>query len=130
MDGLTSTTSADAVADPQRLDEFLSRVVNDLSASLAGVLVSIGHRLGLYKAMAGAGPISTGWLAASTGCAERYVREWLNAQAAGGYVTYDQDSDTYELRPNRRWSWPTRTAPPSCRTSGRYRPPCGSTRTS
>jgi SAM-dependent methyltransferase len=97
MDGLTSTTSADAVADPQRLDEFLSRVVNDLSASLAGVLVSIGHRLGLYKAMAGAGPISTGWLAASTGCAERYVREWLNAQAAGGYVTYDQDSDTYEL---------------------------------
>jgi 2-polyprenyl-3-methyl-5-hydroxy-6-metoxy-1,4-benzoquinol methylase len=97
MEDRMTTTSADVTVDPRRLDEFLSRVVSDLSASLAGVLVSIGHRLGLYKAMAGAGPVSSGWLAASAGCAERYVREWLNAQAAGGYVTYDQDGDTYEL---------------------------------
>lgn len=89
--------AARAAVDPQKLDEFLSRVVNDLSASAAGVLVSVGHRLGLYKAMATAGPVSSGWLAESTGCAERYVREWLNMQAAGGYVSYDLDNDTYEL---------------------------------
>lgn len=83
--------------DPRKVDELLSRVVSDLSASLAGVLVSIGHRLGLYKAMANAGPITARELAANTGCAERYVREWLNAQAAGGYVNCHPDIDTYEL---------------------------------
>jgi SAM-dependent methyltransferase len=93
----TTTIPANATFDQQRLDEFLSCVVNDLSASVAGVLVSIGHRLGLYKAMAGAGPVGSDWLAVSTSCAERYVREWLRAQAAGGYVVYHPDSDTYEL---------------------------------
>lgn len=91
------TTFASAATDPGKLADFLSRVVHDVSASLAGVLVSIGHRLGLYKAMAGAGPVSANSLAERTGCAERYVREWLNAQAAGGYVTYHPDTDTYEL---------------------------------
>jgi SAM-dependent methyltransferase len=93
----TATIPAGAAVDPHKLDEFLSRVVNDLSAGLAGVLVSVGHRLGLYKAMAGTGPVSSDRLAALTGCAERYVREWLNVQAAGGYVSYDVDGDTYEL---------------------------------
>ena len=98
MGGRATTVVPDsATADSRKLDEFLSHVVNDLSASLAGVLVSIGHRLGLYTAMAGAGPVSANELAESTGCANRYVREWLNAQAAGGYVTYHQDTDTYEL---------------------------------
>ena len=73
------------------------RAVGDLSAGYGGVMVSLGSKLGLYKAMWGAGPISARELAARTGCAERYVREWLNSQAAGGYVDYHDVSDTYEL---------------------------------
>jgi SAM-dependent methyltransferase len=64
-------------------------------------MVSLGMKLGLYRAMAGAGPISSQELAARTGCAERYVREWLNAQVAGGYVGYHAISGTYELSPEQ-----------------------------
>jgi 2-polyprenyl-3-methyl-5-hydroxy-6-metoxy-1,4-benzoquinol methylase len=85
--------------DQHRLQSFLSRALDDLSAGYAGVMVSIGHKLGLYKAMTAAGPVSSHELASRSGCAERYVREWLNAQAAGGYVAYHAASDTYELLP-------------------------------
>jgi SAM-dependent methyltransferase len=87
--------------DESKLDAFVMRAVGDLSAAYGGVMVSLGHKLGLYKAMAGAGPISAKELAARAGCAERYVREWLNAQAAGGYVEYHAVSDTYELCPEQ-----------------------------
>jgi SAM-dependent methyltransferase len=89
------------VVDRAKLDTFLSRALNDLAASYGGVMVSIGSKLGLYKAMAMAGPISSRELAKRTGCAERYVREWLNSQAAGGYVAYHAVSDTYELLPEQ-----------------------------
>jgi SAM-dependent methyltransferase len=85
------------VIDQTKLESFFARAFGDLSAGYAGVMVSLGGKLGLYKAMVGAGPISSRELAARTGCAERYVREWLNAQAAGGYVGYHAVSDTYEL---------------------------------
>src|SRR5207253_8684714 len=62
----------------------------------AGLIV-VGDRLGLYKAMADSGPITSAALAEKTGTTERYVREWLNAQAAGGYVTYDPATQKYEL---------------------------------
>ena len=84
-----------------KLDALLARAFGDLSAGYGGVLISIGDKLGLYKAMAGAGPISSRELAARTGCAERYVKEWLNAQVAGGYVDYHAVSDTYELTPEQ-----------------------------
>jgi SAM-dependent methyltransferase len=87
--------------DPAKLDAFLARAVGDLSAGYGGVMVSIGNRLGLYKAMAGAGPLSSRELASRAGCAERYVREWLGAQVAGGYVAYHAISDTYELTPEQ-----------------------------
>ena len=89
------------VIDRSKLDAFVMRAVGDLSAGYGGVMVSLGAKLGLYKAMAGAGPLSTNELAARTGCAARYVREWLNAQAAGGYVEYHALSDTYELTPEQ-----------------------------
>lgn len=85
--------------DHTKLESFVSRAVGDLSSAYGGVMVSLGSKLGLYKAMQGAGPLSSPELAARTGCAERYVREWLNAQAAGGYVDYHAISDTYELSP-------------------------------
>lgn len=90
-----------AVIDRAKLDVFVMRAVSDLSAGYGGVMVSLGNKLGLYKAMAGAGPISARELAARSGCAERYVREWLNAQAAGGYVDYHAVSETYELSPEQ-----------------------------
>jgi SAM-dependent methyltransferase len=87
--------------DTAKLESFLTRAVGDLSAGHAGVMVSIGMKLGLYKAMAGAGPISPKELAVRTGCAERYVSEWLNSQVAGGYVDYHAISHTYELSPEQ-----------------------------
>jgi len=83
--------------DEKALHQFLERAVTDLSASYGGVMVSLGNKLGLYKAMAGAGPLNSREIARRAGCAERYVREWLNSQAAGGYVTYHPSSETYEL---------------------------------
>ncbi|WP_137391708.1 class I SAM-dependent methyltransferase [Rhodoligotrophos defluvii] len=83
--------------DQAKLDALLGRAIGDLSAGYGGVMVSLGNRLGLYKAMAGAGPLTSRELANRAGCAERYVREWLNSQVAGGYVIYHAVSDTYEL---------------------------------
>ena len=68
----------------QALDAVVGRLFGDLSAGYGGVMVSIGHRLGLYKVMANAGPLSSAEVARRAGCAERYVREWLNSQVAGG----------------------------------------------
>lgn len=90
-----------SVIDRTKLNTFLARAVGDLSAGYGGVMVSLGSKLGLYKAMAGAGPINSKELAARSGCTERYVREWLNSQVAGGYVGYHAISDTYELSPEQ-----------------------------
>jgi SAM-dependent methyltransferase len=87
--------------DQQKLDTVLERAVGDLSAGYGGAMVSLGDKLGLYRAMAGAGPLTPGEVAVRSGCAERYVREWLNAQAAGGYVDYHPTSGTYELTPEQ-----------------------------
>ena len=69
-----------------KLKDFLGKVVNDFGAALSSTLAYIGQRLGLYKAMAGAEPMTPAELAERTGTTERYVREWLINQAAGGYV--------------------------------------------
>lgn len=87
------------VIDSGKLDAFVARAVGDLTTGYTGVMVSLGSKLGLYKALAGAGPLSAKEVARRAGCAERYVREWLNAQAAGGYLVYHAVSDTYELPP-------------------------------
>ena len=75
--------------DQSKVEEFFGKVVQDVAATLHAGLVLIGDKLGLYRAMAGAVPLSPAELAQRTGAHERYVREWLSAQAAGGYVTYD-----------------------------------------
>jgi SAM-dependent methyltransferase len=75
--------------DETKMREFVFKAVDDVGAVLGGAMVVIGDRLGLYRAMAGAGSLSAGELAARTTTAERYVREWLSAQAARGYVSYD-----------------------------------------
>lgn len=85
----------------QKLNALVEKAVTDLAASYGGVMIGLGHKLGLYKAMAGRGPLSSGEVAKSGGCAERYVREWLNSQAAAGYVDYHSSSQTYELTPEQ-----------------------------
>lgn len=72
-----------------RLNELVGQAVGDFGAIVSGALVVIGDRLGLYRALAAAdGPLTSTEVAERTGCAERYVREWLNGQSAAGYVTY------------------------------------------
>ena len=100
MDATTdSTDTATAAAAQDALMAFALRTLDDIAAGYTGVLVSLGHKLGLYRAMAGAAPSSSREIASRAGCAERYVREWLNAQVAAGYVGYHAVSDTYELSP-------------------------------
>ena len=83
--------------DEAKLEAFMGKAVTDMGAILSAPLFVIGEKLGLYKAMAGAGPLSSQEIAERSGAAERYVREWLRNQAAGGYVEYDADSDRYTL---------------------------------
>ncbi len=78
-------------------EEFVGQALADLAACYGGVAISTGHRLGLYRALAGRGPLSSRELASRTRCEERYVREWLNSQVAAGYLAYHEESATYEL---------------------------------
>ncbi|HEX2172986.1 MAG TPA: class I SAM-dependent methyltransferase [Dehalococcoidia bacterium] len=87
--------------DESKLNEFMGRAVVDVGAAFGAVLVDIGDKLGLYKAMAANGPVTSDELAKETGTAERYVREWLAAQAAGGYVAYDPTTGRYSLPPEQ-----------------------------
>jgi SAM-dependent methyltransferase len=82
--------------DEAKLMDFVHKAVGDVGALLAGSMVVIGDRLGLYRAMAGAGSLTSTELADKTGTSERYIREWLGAQAAAGYVVYDGD-DRFSL---------------------------------
>jgi 2-polyprenyl-3-methyl-5-hydroxy-6-metoxy-1,4-benzoquinol methylase len=86
--------------DQSKLDAFLGQVVTDAGAAMASALVVLGDRLGLYKALAEV-PLTAGELASRTGTAERYVQEWLDAQASGGYVQYHPESERYSLGPEQ-----------------------------
>jgi 2-polyprenyl-3-methyl-5-hydroxy-6-metoxy-1,4-benzoquinol methylase len=81
----------------EKLMDLVGQAVNDMGSAVVAQLVVIGDKLGLYRALAGGGPATTAELAERTGTAERYVREWLRAQAAAGYVTYDAAADRYFL---------------------------------
>jgi SAM-dependent methyltransferase len=90
-------TQHSAAVDTAKLEQFVLRAVAEVGATLNTALVVMGDRLGLYRALAGAGPLTSVELGERAGVGERYVREWLNAQAAGGYVDYDPDSGRYTL---------------------------------
>jgi len=95
---MTSTTSH----PPTRsLDDLLAQFVGDLGATMAAGNVVIGDRLGLYRALADAGPLTSADLASYTGTSERYVREWLRGQAAGGAISYRGDTDQYWMTPEQ-----------------------------
>ncbi len=83
--------------DTAKLMAFLGRALNDMGAAFQTALIIIGDRLGLYRAMAGSGPMTPGELARKTETDERYVKEWLCAQASSGYVEYDGKSGKFTL---------------------------------
>jgi SAM-dependent methyltransferase len=92
-----SSTAQPPAIDADKLMAFVHRAVDEVGATLNSALVVMGDKLGLYRALAGAGPLSPAELAERSGADERYLREWLNAQAAGGYVDYDPASGRYTL---------------------------------
>ena len=98
------TASNSPQIDPSKLDAFMGKAVMDMGAAFHAALIVIGDKLGLYKAMASAGPLTSAELAAKTNTSERYVREWLNANAAGGYVTYDSSAKRYALPPEQAFA--------------------------
>jgi SAM-dependent methyltransferase len=96
-----STIEQPVELDGEKLMQFVFRAVDEVGATLNSALVVWGDKLGLYRALAGSSGLSPSELAERTGTAERYVREWLNAQAAGGFVEYDADSGLYSLPPEQ-----------------------------
>src|SRR4051812_27899736 len=96
-----AVTAETRTIDEDRLGAFMNQAVGELGATLGAALVVIGDKLGLYKALAEAGPLTSARLAERTGTSERYVREWANAQAAGGYLAHDPGTRAYELPPQQ-----------------------------
>jgi SAM-dependent methyltransferase len=105
------STPAAQPLDQAKLHEFVMRAVGEMGAAMNAALIVIGDKLGLYKAMSGAGPMTSAELAKKSGTAERYVREWLAAQAAGGFVTYDAASGKYTLPPEQALALADETSP-------------------
>src|SRR6202042_2106541 len=90
-----STTETPTI-DMNKLNAFIGQFVTDLGAAVHAGMVVIGEKLGLYKALA-SGPLSSAQLAAKTKTDERYLREWLASQAAGGYITYNETTGKFSL---------------------------------
>jgi 2-polyprenyl-3-methyl-5-hydroxy-6-metoxy-1,4-benzoquinol methylase len=105
-------TEATPVAiNPDKLHEFLGKAINDFGAVFNAALVRIGDKLGLYKALASGGPQTPAELAKRTGTSERYVREWLSAQAAGGYVTYTPANGKFHLSEEQAFAMADENSP-------------------
>jgi SAM-dependent methyltransferase len=101
QEGSMATLEETPTIDGAKLESFVFRAVDEVGATLNAALVVMGDKLGLYRALAGAGPLTPDELAQRTGTSERYVREWLNNQAAGGYVEYDPATGRYTLPPEQ-----------------------------
>lgn len=98
-------------ADPQKVDALVGRLVGDVGASMTGALIVLGDQLGLYRAMADGEPVTSQQLAAKTGLKERYVREWLSAQAAAEYIQYDEEADAFSLSPEQALAFAEEDSP-------------------
>jgi SAM-dependent methyltransferase len=105
------STPAPQPLNEAKLHEFVMKSVGEMGAAMNAALIVIGDKLGLYKAMAGAGPMTSAEVAAKTQTSERYVREWLSAQAAGGLVTYDAATGRYTLPPEQAFAMADESSP-------------------
>jgi SAM-dependent methyltransferase len=105
--------------DHAKLETLLGKMVGDMGAAAVAPLVIIGDRLGLYRALAADGPMTTQALAEQTGTAERYVREWCAAQAGSGYIEFDAASGRFGLSPEQAAVFADPDSP-ACMTGGYY----------
>ena len=85
----------------EKLHDLLGKVVTEMGAAANGPLVIIGDKLGLYESLSESGPMTSLQLATKTNTAERYVREWLAAQAASGYIQYDVQNENFYMSPEQ-----------------------------
>jgi len=97
--------------DQDKLDQFMGLAVTDFGAFASGVLVYVGDRLGIYRALAASGPVTAAELADRTGLQPRLLREWLCNQAAGAYVDYDAATETFALSPEQAYALADQTSP-------------------
>jgi len=105
--------------DQTKLHELLAKMVGEMGAAAAAPLVILGDKLGLYKALAANGSLTTEQLADRTGTTERYVREWCAAQACSGYIDYDPESTTFSMSPEQRAVFADENSP-TLMTGGYY----------
>src|SRR3979409_1911007 len=104
------STTEIPVLDMNKLNTFIGQFVTDLGATVHTGMVVIGEKLGLYKALA-QGPMNSTQLAAKTQTDERYLREWLASQAAGGYVTYDEKTNKFSLSEEKAFTLADENSP-------------------
>ena len=97
--------------DQDKLNQFMGKALGDIGGTFHAALVLIGEKLGLYKALADGGPLTPADLAKRTKTTERYVREWLNAQAAAGYVMYDAKTGSYSMTEEQAFTLADETSP-------------------
>src|SRR3954454_14215546 len=105
-----STTSTAPALDMDKLNAFIGKFVTDLGAAVHTGMVVIGEKLGLYKTLA-EGPMTSSELAAKTQTDERYLREWLSSQAAGGYIAYNEKTNKFSLTPEQAFALATEDSP-------------------
>jgi SAM-dependent methyltransferase len=104
------STAQDTAIDMDKLNAFIGQFVTDLGAAVHSGMVVIGEKLGLYKALA-EGPMDSAQLAAKTKTDERYLREWLASQAAGGYITYEEETGKFSLSAEQAFALATEDSP-------------------
>jgi hypothetical protein len=90
-------TQVDTIVEPAVVEEFMGRLLGEIAAAAALPATLLGVRLGLWRAMAGAGPVAADDVARATGLPEPFVREWLRAQAAGDYLGYEPATGRFTL---------------------------------
>lgn len=95
----------------ETLNQLMGQAVVDIGAAMNTPLILLGDRLGLYKKLAAEGPLTSQELAKHTGTTERYIREWLGAQAAGGYIAYNPDDATYSMSPEQEMLFANENSP-------------------
>ena len=97
--------------DESKLHALVGSFLQDLGGAFSVPLVQIGERLGLYQALNDAGPCTVEELAKSTGVAKRYLQEWLSAQAASSYVSYDASSNKFSMTPEQAFILADKSSP-------------------
>src|ERR1700694_3995012 len=97
--------------NPDKLNAFMGKMVGDMGAAANAALIKVGDRLGLYKTLAANGPMTPADLAKASGTNERYIREWLSAQAAAGYIEYDPATGKFHMQPEQKMAFADEDSP-------------------